>query len=501
MKCNSFPEGALSKALWSLCSVALIIVFIIPVSPGFSALAAEPVQVWNLTFGGRYADAAWCLQETEDGGNILVGNSASRGEGSDLFLIRTDEMGNCLWSQIFGGSGEDAGYFVEEASDGGFIVAGSTKSFAMGEELLWLVKTDGNGSLSWDKTFGGFVSSSGDGGWSVDETDDAGFIATGYTQSLGSGRKDLWLIKTDGQGNKIWDKTFGGREDDVGMSVLQSREGGYIVAGRTASFSKGGDDIWLLKTDSQGEELWNATFGGQRDDAGFQVVELADGYAVVGRTESGSDNKRIILIKVDLGGQKLWEKTFLGGSAASLQLTDDGGFVIAGRIDSEKTGRDALIIRTDSTGREIWSMTLVGSRDDIGTFAVECKDGSYRLAGITSSLGLGREDAWLVKIAERTLSGENESQMRNSTLTNTIANSALLNSTSFNSTSSRIVHAQAAGNKTTEDLNADQSSSQEISADAAESDFKAFGRNFEETKKFLKEEMYKASDAATRQDL
>jgi hypothetical protein len=372
-----------------------------------SAVAAEPEEEWNLTFGGRYADGAWCLQETKDGGNILVGNSASRGEGSDLLLIRTDKLGKCIWSRIWGGSGEDVGYFVQETRDGGFIVTGSTKSFTMGEELLWLVKTDGNGNLSWDKTFGGFVSSFGDGGWSVNETDDGGYITAGYTQSLGSGRKDLWLLKTDAIGSKIWDKTFGGREDDVGMSVLQSRDGGYIVAGRTASFGKGGDDIWLLKTDSQGEELWNRTFGGKQDDASFQVVELKDGYAVVGRTESGSDKNRIILIKVDPNGQKLWEKTYRGSSASSLQSTWDGGYIIAGRIDNKKTGRDALIIKTDSTGSQEWSMTLGGSFDDIGTYVIQSRNGSYTMAGITSSYGQGREDVWLVKVRE----DQNETQI------------------------------------------------------------------------------------------
>ena len=392
----------------------IFIIFVLSVC--FSALAAEPEEKWNLTYGGQYGDGAWCLQETKDGGNILVGYSASRGEGSDLFLIRTDGMGKRIWSRILGGSGEDVGYFVQETQDGGFIVTGSTKSFAVGEELLWLVKTNGNGNLSWDKTFGGFVSSFGDGGWSVEETDDRGYIITGYTQSLGSGRKDLWLIKTDAQGNKIWEKTFGGREDDVGMSVLKSRDGGYIVAGRTASFGKGGDDIWLLKTNSRGEELWNATFGGKQDDAGFQVVVLRDGYAVVGRTESGSDKKRIVLIKVDLDGQKLWERTYLGGSASSLQPTKDGGFVISGRIDNKTTGRDALLIKTDSIGREEWSMILGGSSDDIGTFVVQSRDGSYTLAGITSSYGLGREDAWLVKIRREPLSDGNEAQLQNLTI-------------------------------------------------------------------------------------
>jgi hypothetical protein len=418
----------------------LILVFLVLTSC-FSALAAEPLEVWNLTFGGQYGDGAWCLQETEDGGSILAGNTASLGEGSDLLLIRTDAIGKCIWSRILGGSGEDVGYFVQETGDGGFIVTGSTKSFAMGDELLWLVKTDRNGSLNWDRTFGGFVSSSGDGGWSVDETDDGGFITTGYTQSLGNGRKDLWLIKTDGQGSRIWDKTFGEREDDVGMSVLQSRDGGYIVAGRTASFGKGGDDIWLLKTDSLGEEQWNETFGGKQDDAGFQVVELADGYALVGRTESGLDKKKIILIKVDPNGQKLWERTYRGSSASSLQSTSEGGYIIAGRIDNKKTGRDALIIKTDSAGREEWSMTLGGIAEDMGTFVIPNKDGTYTMAGITSSYGLGREDAWLVKIREGQLSKENGTQLQKLVF----PNSALLNSGSINSTSSQLVPAEATG--------------------------------------------------------
>jgi hypothetical protein len=455
MKCSSFPNLIWSIAFASIISIALISIF--PLLPGCSlALAAEPEEEWNLTFGGRYGDGVWCLQETENGGYILVGNTASRGEGSDLFLIRTDALGNSIWSKIFGGSGEDVGYFVQETKDDGFIVTGSTKSFAMGEELLWLVKTDRNGNLSWDKTFGGFVYSSGDGGWSVNETDDGGYIVAGYTQSLGGGRKDLWLIKTDELGSRIWDRTFGGRDNDVGMSVLQSRDGGYIVAGRTASFGKDGDDIWLLKTDSRGEELWNATFGGKQDDAGFEVVELADGYAVVGRTESGFDKRRIILIKVDPDGQKLWERTYIGSAAASLQSTDDGGFVIAGRMDNKKTGRDALIIKTDSEGSEEWSMILGGSADDIGTFAVQSRDGSYTLAGITNSLGLGSEDAWLVKIRTEPLSDENEKQLQNSS--------------SLNSSSIRFVQAFSAGNEKKEALKTNQFATQEISADGADSD-------------------------------
>jgi hypothetical protein len=464
MKYSCFPRIR-TVSFASLLTIAFIFIFLVLPTP-FSALAAKPGEEWNRTFGGRYGDGAWCLQETEDGGCVMVGNSAARGEGSDLFLVRADALGNSLWSRIIGGSGEDVGYFVQETREGGYIMTGSTRSFGMGEELLWLLKTDGNGSLLWDKTFGGFVSSSGDGGWSVQETDDGGYITTGYTQSLGSGRKDLWLLKTDDQGNRIWDKTFGGLEDDAGMSVLQSRDGGYIVAGRTASLGKGGDDIWLLKTDSRGIETWNATFGGKQDEAGFQVVELADGYAVVGRTESGSDKKRIILIKVGPEGRRLWERTYLGSSAASMQSTGEGGFIIAGRIDNEKTGRDALVIKTDSRGIEDWSMTLGGSADDIGTFVIARRDGSYMLAGITGSLGWGSEDAWLVKIregiSEDAPNGGNETQLQDSP---------------------------------------DLLPIYKISGGGKDSGMEAFGSNFAEKKKFLKEEIHSATDVPTRQNI
>lgn len=380
-----------------------------------SLYGEELVEQWNRTYGGRYGDAAWSVQETDDGGYIMVGNTAIRGEGSDLWLIRTDPDGNSQWSRILGGSREDVGYFVRETRDGGYIITGTTDSFGMGKERLWLLKLHGNGSLVWDKTFGGFVHSTGDGGWSVDETDDGGYITTGYTQSKGNGGKDLWLIRTDINGDVIWDKTYGGANDDVGLSVLQSQDGGFIAAGRTASLGNKGDDIWLLKIDETGAMTWNASYGGDGDDAGFQVVELANGYALVGRSESGPDSDRIALIRVDQHGRRIWEKSYLGSSGTSLQQTKDGGFVIGGRIDRADSGRDALIIKTNSAGQEEWRKILGGINDDIGSFVIQNREGDYVLAGITSSFGSGAEDVWLVKMVLKDLEKINSARMDNLT--------------------------------------------------------------------------------------
>jgi len=164
-----------------------------------------------------------------------------------------------------------------------------------------------------------------------------------------------------------------------------------------------------------GKDVWNATFGGSKDDAGFQVVELKDGYALVGRTESGSDSSRIILIRTDLVGRELWERAYRGGSGTSLQPTNEGGFIIAGRIDSEDSGRDALIIKTDSSGNEEWSRVFGGGGDDIGTFAVQNRDGDYILAGITSTFGSGAEDAWLIKMLMEIPLHENATKLQNLT--------------------------------------------------------------------------------------
>jgi hypothetical protein len=371
----------------------LLVCFIAP------ALAAKPVEEWNRTYGGPYGDGVWSLQGTRDGGYVMAGYTSSLGQSSDLWLIKVDSLGGMQWDKTFGGSGEDVGYSVSQTRDGGYVVAGTTKSYGMGSEYLWLLRTDSNGTKLWDRTFGGFVSSSGDGAWSVNESRDGGYVITGYTRSYGAGAKDLWLVKTDSQGKKLWDRTFGGSKDDVGMSVVQTRDDGYAVTGRTASYGSGKDDIWLIKTDSDGKEQWNRTFGGTEDDVGLQVLETLDGYVVTGRTESEGAIEKAFLLKTDLRGKKQWEKVYdLDSSSISVQQTSDGGFVLAGHIESKESGRDAWLAKTDASGKEQWSMRLGGPGQDMATSVVESSDGGYAVAGITNSYGAGAEDAWLVKV-------------------------------------------------------------------------------------------------------
>ena len=156
---------------------------------------------------------------------------------------KDDEKSFTVYTNLFGGGGDDGGCSVEQTTDGGYIITGYTWSYGNGEEDIWLIKTDGQGNEEWNQTFGG---SDGDFGWSVKQTSDGGYVVIGHTDSFGNGDKDIWLIKTDGQGNEEWNQTFGGSEDDRGYSGEQTTDGGYIITGQK------GYDVWLIKTDPQG---------------------------------------------------------------------------------------------------------------------------------------------------------------------------------------------------------------------------------------------------------
>jgi len=301
-----------------------------------------PEEEWNRTFGGSDYDYGYSVQQTSDGGYIIAGETESYSAGiEDVWLIKTDSGGNELWNKTFGGSDYDYGYSVQQTSDGGYIIAGWTGSYGAGSADVWLIKTDSGGNELWNRTFGG---SDWDRGYS------------GYTDSYGAGYWDVWLIKTDSEGNKKWSKTFGGSDDDWGWSVQQTSDGGYIIAGGTGSYGAGDYDAWLIKTDSEGNELWNRTFGGSDWDVGWSVQQTSDGgYIIAGGTGSYSaGDYDAWLIKTDSERNELWTKIF-GGSdwdeGYSIQQTSDGGYIIAGYTYSYGAGSaDVWLIKVKGGG-------------------------------------------------------------------------------------------------------------------------------------------------------
>jgi len=366
---------------------------------------------WNRTFGGFGWDAGMSVQQTSDGGYVIVGGTESFGAGDvDVWLLKINALGVKEWDRTFGGSQSDTGWSVQQTSDNGFIIAGGTMSFGAGDYDFWLIKTDNNGIEVWNQTFGG---DKVDIGYSVLETNDYGFIMLGITESFGAGWFDFWLIKTDNNGIEVWNQTFGGSDWEWGCSVQQTSDNGYIMTGDTMSFGAGDTDVWLIKTDEDGSELWNTTFGEKKADMGYSVKEMQDGGYVLTGATGPLATPDVWLIKTNSLGIKEWEKTFGGeksDAGCSLQQTSDGGFIVAGWTESFSMGaRDIWLIKTDSDGNEVWDMTFGGEKMEhlwVDQTVQQTSDGGFVITAWTESFGAGKSDLWLIKVSEPSINIE-----------------------------------------------------------------------------------------------
>jgi uncharacterized delta-60 repeat protein len=367
----------------------------------YHGLAQPPDTLWSRTFGGDSWEECHSVQQTSDGGYIMAGVTGSFGAGDfDFWLVKTNECGDSLWSQTYGGYDWDQSASVQQTSDGGYVVAGFTQSYGEPWGDIFLVKTNAIGDQVWSRTYGGDAE---DGCKSVRQTPDGGYILGGLTQSFGAGGCDFWLVKTDEEGGSLWNGTFGGSGHDVCLSMEQTSDDGYILAGYTESFGAGLRDFWMVKTNADGDSLWSRTFGGSGYDVCEAVQQTSDGgYILAGCTESfGVGSYDIWLVKTNANGDSLWSRTFGGNDydwCYSVQQTSDGGYILAGYTGSFGAGlSDSWLVKTDANGDSLWSRTFGGSDVDHCFSVHQTPDGGYILAGQTTSFGAGNRDFWLVK--------------------------------------------------------------------------------------------------------
>jgi hypothetical protein len=357
--------------------------------------------LWSRAYGGNLGGQAWSVQQTTDGGYIVAAGFTDYSGPSDVYLIKTDSLGDTVWSHAYGGTSVDWGCCVQQTTDGGYIVAGCTGSFGGFDTDIYLIKTDPLGNALWSRTYGGY---NDEDGWSGQQTTDTGYILAGSAQSFGAGSDDVYLIKTDSSGDTLWTRTYGGGNQDLGYSVQQTADRGYVVAGWTASFGAGDHDVYLIKTDSSGNPLWSRTYGGSDQDQGYSARQTEDGgYIIVGSTASfGAGDDDVYLIKTDSSGDVLWARTYGGGDrdqGYSVQQTAEGGYVVVGRTRSFGAGdEDVFLIKTDSLGNTLWTRTWGGHEQDEGYCIRPTKDGGYVMAGATKSFGTGSIDFMLTKL-------------------------------------------------------------------------------------------------------
>jgi hypothetical protein len=350
-------------------------------------------QSWSSVFGGADSDIAYSVVATADGGFAVAGETSSFGGVSRFWLVKTDAQGNVLWNKTYG---ENAtAYCITKTGDGGYALAGTVWSGSYDSHDAWLVKTDDYGNELWNETYGD--PSYYNAARSLIETSDGGFALTGLTYNSSRGY-DILLVKTNSSGGEEWNVTLdrqGGT--DGGRSLVQNEDKGYTVAACTDY------DIWLIRTDENGTVLWKWLYGGYSYEDVGQVIRTADGgYAFAAYTYSmGAGNGDFWLVKTDFGGEEEWNRTYGGyhiDYARSLVQTDDGGYALAGETNSFGSGlADLWFIKTDANGTLLWSSMWGGASGDGAWSIVQTSDGEFVMAGHTSSFGGGKEDFLIVK--------------------------------------------------------------------------------------------------------
>jgi hypothetical protein len=372
--------------------VAVLVAVLLP------AYSVSSPMTFERTYGSTGEDLGLTVQQTTDGGYIVTGASDDMSDTAAALLVKTDAHGDTLWTRRFGGTQRAAaGEGVQQTTDGGYVVVGNADSSGSGPGGVWLIKTDANGDTLWTRTYAGM-----DGALMVQQTADAGYLITGNSSYFGPDGADVLLIKTDSNGDLMWRRTWGGTGDDVGNCAQQTADGGYVIAANTMSFGAGSQDVWLIKTDSMGDTLWTRTFGGEFFEYAGSVQQTADGgYFVAGATTTLSDSPAVYLIKTDASGDTLWTRTFGGrGWTAGYSggLTRDGGYVIVGFCGSGLP--DVYLAKTDSNGDTLWTRSFGGSDLDMGFRVQQTADGGFVMVGETYSFGAGGADFYLIKTDE-----------------------------------------------------------------------------------------------------
>jgi len=354
-------------------------------------------------YGGIDFDTGHAIIKSDDGGYVIAGYTSSCKTGpTEVYIIKVDGNGNKIWEKTYGINIFDAGYGITKSYDGGHVIVGFTSFYGVTRGEIYVIKVDGNGDKVWAKTYG---RSGYDRGYAITKSYDSGYVIVGNTSNYGAGPTDVYIIKVDGNGDCVWAKTYGGNGFDSGYAITKSYDGGYVIAGYIYSYGGENDNVYIIKVDSNGDCVWAKAYGGSGYDRGYTITKSDDGgYVIAGYTTSyGAGSYDVYIIKVDSNGNCVWAKAY-GGSGYEwggygVTKSEDGGYIITGYTDSYGAGNyDIYIIKVDSNGDCVWAKTYGGSNDDRGYTITKSYDSGYVIAGDTRSYGAGNSDVYITKI-------------------------------------------------------------------------------------------------------
>ena len=376
------------------------------------SFAQEPNILWKMNFGSNIGnDIGRSVLESEDGNIVLVGYTESSiilNKGFDIWMIKTDSNGNILWSKTYGGDNDDYGWSIQFTSDMGYLIAGSTSSFGAGGFDYYVIKTNSVGDTLWTRTYGGI---NDDFCWSVEKTIDGGYLLAGEKDAWPVDA-DVYLIKIDSLGNKLWEKNYGDdMNDQRAFHIELLSNGEYILAGSTDCNGYAGCNGWILKLNSFGDTLWTKTFGSTNGSDNFESITKASdgGYCAIGKLFMGGENWDLYLLKTDSLGNLLWSKNYdynlhhEGDVGYSIAQLNDGGLIMcgAGTWDVD----NCWILRTNSLGDTIWT-TVIKPYTNIPTYEywssgysiIQALNGDYILTGMQRQISF-EQQVLLAKIA------------------------------------------------------------------------------------------------------
>ena len=377
-----------------MLSVLLLAVLVLPFSKG------EATSTWAKSYGGLGDDDVFrAIEISSNGGYLIAGHTDSSGAGNkDLWLIKINEEGAVEWQKTYGGIAGDVARSIRETADGGHIVVGFTNSFTSGSNDVWVIKLNSDGNIEWQKAYG---AGGADVAHAVQQTSDGGYVVAGYTKSFGASMKDYFILKLSATGEVQWQKRYGGIKDDVIRYVVQLSDGGYLAAGFTHSFGKNGD-ILVIKLDANGNLIWQKTYGGSKFEEPGAILEMPDGYIIMEQTASFSNSTDGWVFKLDVNGKILWQKTY-GGTGfdeiSAAQITSDGGFIAVGETTSFGAGpEDFWILKFDADGNLQWEKRHGGSNADEAESVALTPDGGFVVVGHTFSFGASGHDIWVTSL-------------------------------------------------------------------------------------------------------
>lgn len=369
----------------------------------------EPVvasHTWKKIYGGNKDDVGWDVLMTDDGGYFIVGTTNLQFEPEmqgDIYLIRTDAAGEVLWEKTYGGEGYEEGGTIFETNDGELMIAGCTTSFGAGGMDAYLIKLDQKGNEIWSKTYGGPLDEMAaarqmaDGGYILggNIVDPNDFVADPSAGGYGgfAGRSNIYLARTDSDGNELWSRAFGGENNVLIASGVQTPDGGFLILATITYFPDSGDDITLLKVDENGDEVWSRTWEEGTTNA-YDLILTSDGnYLIAGSYSPPDDANRskedFLFIKVDATGNELWTSTFgdpdMIDYGTVLAETLDGDYVAAGGTGRSLSSwdEDIALVKIDENGQLVWEQIIKTATHNMYGTILQHPDGGYVIAGTT----------------------------------------------------------------------------------------------------------------------